>query len=196
MKRVMLLICLSICVLSCSALLSAEDQMVGIEVSSYPVPEACIVELCEPELFAGNEAEWIRHEGSLWTRLGDGIYLPEFYEPGNAVPGYLKARMYRPGKWEATIEFAIGCNHFAEPADVAGLIGDAISIVAEGHRGFGAFEDDLGYDDAWLERSLDGAIVAIHPVGQEGKFRVEFVIIGYKIRWYDHLEVWHEQSWF
>jgi len=170
---------------------SPAEYIAGIEGPPYPIPEGCAQPLDTPVSFAENEAEWILYEGSLWTRLGDNMYLPEFYDPDEAPAGYLKAKMYWPDRWEATVELVVACNHFAEPADVAGLLGDAISIVAEGHQSFGAFVDSFGFDDAWLERSLAAAIVAQHPVGQVSEFRVEFVLIGYDIRWCDHRQEWH-----
>lgn len=168
------------------------DYVAGIEGPPYPVPEGCVAQLDQPVSFEGNPAEWMRYEGSLWTRLGDKMYLPEFYEQSEAPAGYLKAKMYWPDKWEFELELVVACEHFAEPADVAGIIGEAMTLVAEGYNGLSVFEDEYGFDLAWLERSLGGAIEGLHPPGQHGQsFQVEFVIIGYDIRWRDYHREWH-----
>lgn len=163
----------------------------GIEVPPYPLPDYCLVPLTEPIRVEDNEAEWMRYESSLWTRFYSTMYVPEFYDRTEAPSGYLKARMYYPEKWDATMEFFVGCNHFAEPGDIAGLLGDAMALVGSGHLSFGAFQDQDGFNEDWLVRSIKGAIDSIHPVGNDGEFRAEFVLIGYDIRWRDHRDVWH-----
>lgn len=195
MKKLLVAICLCVFMVAGCAH-NFEDRLVpGMEVPPYPFPADCIQPLEKPVTFDQCNATWVRYESSLWACLGDDMYLPEFYEPSEAPAGYLKARMYWPGKWEATIEFIIGCNHFAEPADITVVIGEIIAMVADGHLTFGAFQNDHGFDLAWLERSLNGAITAMHLVGAKGEFRIEFVIIGYDIHWCDTYDEWQHQQW-
>jgi len=193
MKNIALLFCLFLMVGGCCHVQTIPDEggIPGIEVPPYPLPDYCLVPLTEPIRVEDNEAEWMRYESSLWSRFISTMYVPEFYNKTEAPAGYLKARMYYPGKWDATMEFFVGCNHFAEPGDIAGLLGDAIALVGAGHLSFGAFQDDLGFDEDWLVRSIRGAIDSIHPAGNDGEFRVEFVLIGYDIQWADHRDVWH-----
>jgi len=186
------LVVLALTICAVGSLAGFADYVAGIEGPPYPVPVACAVSLEEPVSFADNPAEWMRYEGSLWTRLGDKIYLPEFYKPSEAPAGYLKAKMYWPDKWEIELELVVACEHFGESADVTGIIGEAMTLVAEGYNGLSVFEDEYGFDLAWLERSLEGAIEALHPPGQRGQpFQVEFIIIGYDIRWRDFHQEWH-----